>query len=176
MRIIAGKHKGRVLAETHGNRTHPMSEKIRGALFNSLGDITGLSVLDAFSGTGTVAIEAASRGANYVQAIDIDKEAFRCMQKNVAIIGCDKVVKTTQANTSSWSDNKTTEKFNIVIADPPHDGVQVKLIKKLSNHVTEGGVLVLCIPVGMSVELGDSYKELAEKNYGNAKLVFYRAL
>ena len=70
MRIISGVLGGRVFKAPNGNKTHPMSEKIRGAMFNSLGDISGLTVLDAFSGSGAVAIEAFSRGAEHVVAVD----------------------------------------------------------------------------------------------------------
>ncbi|MBX4199607.1 RsmD family RNA methyltransferase, partial [Candidatus Saccharibacteria bacterium] len=52
MRIISGQLKGRNFASPRGHKTHPMSDKMRGALFNILGDIEGLSFLDAFSGSG----------------------------------------------------------------------------------------------------------------------------
>ncbi|MCA9328933.1 RsmD family RNA methyltransferase, partial [Candidatus Saccharibacteria bacterium] len=76
MRVIAGEFKSRILKDPTGNRTHPMAEKVRGALFNSLGDITGLDVLDAFAGTGAVGIEALSRGAKRVWSVELDNDAF----------------------------------------------------------------------------------------------------
>nr|MBP9820948.1 RsmD family RNA methyltransferase [Candidatus Saccharibacteria bacterium] len=60
MRIIAGFLGGRLIESPHNNKTHPMSEKMRGALFNSLGDINGLTFLDAFAGTGACGFEAIS--------------------------------------------------------------------------------------------------------------------
>ena len=68
MRIIAGTLKGQQFQTPHSHKTHPMGDKIRGALFNVLGDIEGLSFLDAFSGSGALAFEAASRGAASVLA------------------------------------------------------------------------------------------------------------
>ena len=62
MRIIAGSLGGRVFKAPSGHRTHPMSEKIRGAIFNALGDISDLTVLDAFTGSGALCFEAVSRG------------------------------------------------------------------------------------------------------------------
>jgi 16S rRNA (guanine966-N2)-methyltransferase len=76
VRIIAGSLKGRTFSEPHGHRTHPMSEKVRGALFNALGDIEGLTFLDAFAGSGALSFEAASRGAKSVIAIDKDGPAY----------------------------------------------------------------------------------------------------
>ena len=63
MKVVAGSRGGRNFASPHNNRTHPMSDKVRGALFNALGDLDGLSVLDAYAGSGACSLEAASRGA-----------------------------------------------------------------------------------------------------------------
>ena len=72
MRIIAGYLGGRQFNSPRSNRTHPMSDKARGGLFNALGDISGLTVLDAFAGSGALSFEAISRGAESVIAVDID--------------------------------------------------------------------------------------------------------
>lgn len=61
MRIISGIYGGRTIQSPSGHKTHPMSEKMRGAIFNALGDIKGLSFLDAYGGSGAVALEAISR-------------------------------------------------------------------------------------------------------------------
>jgi 16S rRNA (guanine966-N2)-methyltransferase len=84
MRIIAGRLGGRHFASPQGRRTHPMSDKMRGALFNALGDIDGLSVLDAFAGSGALAFEAVSRGAGHAVAIDVDKSAQRAIAENIS--------------------------------------------------------------------------------------------
>ena len=84
MRVIAGTLGGRNFSSPHTRRTHPMSEKARGALFNALGDIHGLSVLDAFAGSGACSIEAVSRGVQTKSmAIDIDPEAVKTIAENI---------------------------------------------------------------------------------------------
>jgi 16S rRNA (guanine966-N2)-methyltransferase len=174
MRIVAGLYGGRILHETHGHRTHPMSEKIRGALFNALGDLEGLTVLDAFTGTGAVAIEALSRGAKSVIAIDQDKEAYRCAAKNVEQLRLQEVMHVTQANTSSWSDRHARELFDIVIADPPYDDIRKELLHRLAVHVRQGGIYVLSLPSEYSLELPVGFNELSTKSYGDAKLLYLR--
>ena len=64
IRIIAGKYGGRKIDAPDSNRTHPMGERVRNAMFNSIaGEIVGARVLDAFAGTGSIGLEAISRGA-----------------------------------------------------------------------------------------------------------------
>ncbi len=152
-----------------------MSEKIRGALFNALGDIEGLSILDAFTGTGAVAIEALSRGAKHVTAIDEDKEAFRCASKNCKALSLDRSMHVTQANVSSWSERNPGALFDIVIADPPYDNVQADILQKLTRHIKIGGLYVLSLPAGSEDVTFEGCTRIAEKQYGDATLHFYRA-
>lgn len=172
MRIIAGSLKGRHIAETHGHRTHPMSEKIRGALFNALGDIEGLTAFDAFTGTGAVAVEAISRGAARVIAIDSDKEAYKTASRNAGGLN----IKVTQANVSSWSDNTPDAQFDIVVADPPYDDVKTSLLEKLAMHTKKGGVFVISVPPIFIIKMSEDFELLATKQYGDAKLEFYRRI
>lgn len=175
MRIVSGTLSGRIIQDTHGNKTHPMSEKIRGALFNALGDIIGLKILDAFSGTGAVAIEAVSRGASLVQAIDIDKEAGRCIQKNIKDLSLMDKIKFSQANIGTWLDNNQNVEFDVIVADPPHDDIKVNMLQKIANFVKIGGLIVYCLPANLDFKLDDStFTKLATKDYGDAKLEFYR--
>jgi 16S rRNA (guanine966-N2)-methyltransferase len=175
VRVIAGYLGGRPFSETHGHRTHPMGEKIRGAIFNALGDITGLTVLDAYSGTGALSIEAASRGAKSVIAIDIDKNAARTIKDNIALLNIGDTVKFTKANAVAWSRRHQHDRFDIVLLDPPYDDVAIKDLIQLSLLTSAGGVLVLSLPVAVGFRLGESkFTLLTHKVYGDAELLFYR--
>ncbi len=174
MRIVAGQLKGRILADPKGHRTHPMSEKIRGALFNALGDIDGLSVLDAFTGTGAVAIEAVSRGANQVTAIDYDKEAFLCASSNIKALKLEATITLLKVNTKSWSNNNQSKLFDIVIVDPPFDEVNDAILEKLHRQIKPNGLFVLSLPSDYIPRKNHKLTLIAEKNYGDAKLMFYR--
>ncbi len=176
MRIIAGSLKGRILADPKGHRTHPMSEKIRGALFNALGDIEGLTVLDAFTGTGAVAIEAVSRGAKSVLAIDYDKEAFLCASGNIKSLNLEKTVTLLKVNAKSWSNNNQAKLFDIVIADPPFDEVNDALLEKLHRQVKPNGLYILSLPSDYIPRRNEVMEEIADKEYGDAKLLFYRKI
>lgn len=172
MRIISGEFKSRIIKDPRGHRTHPMSEKIRGALFNSLGDISGKSLLDAFAGTGAVAIEALSRGAIDVHAVDMDTDAFAILQENRDAITDATRLQVHRANVHSWLRN-TELTFDIIIADPPYDAIGMKALETCAKHVNTGGLLVVSLPQAEHIQFG-GYKIIDEKRYGNAKLVFYK--
>ncbi len=172
MRIISGIYGGRTIQSPSGHKTHPMSEKMRGAIFNSLGDIRGLSFLDAYSGSGAVALEAFSRGAIKVVAIDSDKNAIQTIKANVQALSAD--IKVTQANISSWLDNNPDFHFDIIVADPPYNNVNETHLHKLAKALNNGGLIVYSLPPNFEFSLSDSYQNLSEREYGDSRLVFYR--
>ncbi len=173
MRIISGKYKSRIIKDPkYGKRTHPMSERIRGALFNSLGDISGRSVLDAFAGTGSIAVEALSRGAVDVVAVEINADSFEVLKNNRDLITDEEEITVHRANVSTWLKNKQRY-FDIVIADPPYDAVGMNALDTCADWVAPGGLLVLSLPQAEHASF-KGFKKLDEKRYGNAKLVFYR--
>lgn len=171
MRIVSGKLNGRIIKAPSGHTTHPMSEKIRGAVFNALGDIEGLSVLDAFSGSGAIAIEAWSRGAKGITAIDRSQEAIKCIQDNVRTLGIPGI-KITRANVSTWSDLNSDKTYDIIVCDPPYDSNQISTIQKLEKHLNPIGVFVLSLPPGPIYNT--KLKKISEKDYNDAKLYFYK--
>lgn len=173
MRIVSGLLNGRIIKAPSGHVTHPMSEKIRGAIFNALGDIVGLKVLDAFSGSGAIAIEAWSRGARGISAIDKSSDAIKCIQDNTRSLGIADI-KITRANVSSWSDLNPDKTYDIVICDPPYDSNQITTIHKLEKHLRPNGILVLSLPPG--VVYGTELKKISEKDYNDAKLYFYKKI
>lgn len=176
MRVIAGTLGGRSFESPRGNRTHPMSEKARGAIFNALGDIDGLTVLDAFAGSGALGIEAISRGAAHVTAIDADAAAIRAIATNaVALSIADKLVCKKQ-NIGSWSDSHTEKTFDIVLADPPYNDIRPGLLQKLVRQVAPGGVYVLSWPGNEPVRPFVGLEPIKQKSLGDIQLVFYRKI
>jgi 16S rRNA (guanine966-N2)-methyltransferase len=173
MRIIAGKLKGRQFEAPSGHRTHPMSEKIRGALFNALGDITGLTVLDAFAGSGALSFEAVSRGAAYATAIEINPQAHRIISENIRTLGIRGNVKSVRASTAGWLTTASDAKFDIVLLDPPYDNVRPRLLADIAKRAKEGGVIVASLPPGTNLVLDNLQLQL-RKSYGDAELLFYK--
>lgn len=174
MRVIAGRLSGRQFDSPKTHRTHPMGDKVRGALFNALGDLSGLTVLDAFAGSGACAIEAVSRGAVEVLAVDIDPEAVKTIAANVKTLGLGSEIMVRRKNISGWSRNSQHRQFNIVLADPPYDDIRPDVLERLTAHVADGGLFVLSWPGNEPVRGFPGLGVVSNKSYGDAQLVFYR--
>ncbi len=150
---------------------------MRGALFNALGDISSLRVLDCFGGSGALSFEAISRGASGAVVVEIDKIAHQTITNNIKELDLQDLIKAIRANISGWSDNNPAAQFDLVLCDPPYDKLNVSLLNKLSRHINPGGVLVLSLPSGQTAEFPDSdLQTLSSSSYGDAQLVFYRRI
>lgn len=174
MRIIAGKLKGRIFHDPPGHHSHPMSDKIRGALFNMLGDIEGLSVLDAMAGSSALAFEAISRGAKNAIAIEAKRAPFKAIGDSIKELGVDNQVKVINADASSWSSHNQPKKFDIVLLDPPYQHLQINLLAKMTRHVKKGGIVVVSWPGHELPPAFDTCQLITDKKYGDAQLIFYR--
>lgn len=173
MRVISGKLGGRIFRAPSNKATHPMSEKVLGALFNTLGDIEGLTVLDAFAGSGAISFEAISRGAKHVTAIEQDRTAQQTITENIDSLGLSKDIKLIHANALAWSSTAGNSLFDLVILDPPYDKDTHKLVAKLSVRTDTTGVLVLSWPGKEAAPNLDKFRIVEQHNYGDAQLIYY---
>lgn len=103
MRVIAGTLGGRQFESPKGHKTHPMGDKQRGALFNTLGDISGLTVLDLYAGSGALSFEAISRGAARATAVELDKSAQETIAANIYSLALEDKVTLASSRVASWA-------------------------------------------------------------------------
>ena len=178
MRVIAGKLGGRTFDAPNTSKTHPMSERMRGALFNTLGDIEGLTVLDCFGGSGALSFEAVSRGAQSSLITDVDRTAHETIVSNIKKLKLSDQVKAVRINILKWSHGNARRQFDLVLANPPFDKIRPELVERLVRHVNTGGLLVLSWPTNDSAPKIPQLElvSIKEKNYGDAQLVFYRKI
>lgn len=173
MRIIAGRLGGRQFDSPKSFKTHPMSDKARGALFNVLGDIEGLTVLDAFAGSGALSFEAISRGATSAIAIDSDRAAQWVIAKNTHALGLNRQVKLIKASANAWLETNPEVLFDIILCDPPYSDLQPHLLQRLAEHLAQDGVFVLSWPGDKEPVALAGLRLLERKNYGDMMLVFF---
>lgn len=171
MRVIAGTLGGRVFQAPQGRRTHPMSDKMRGALFNMLGDMEDQTILDAFSGSGALSFEAVSRGAQSVLAIEQDRSAQRCIADNIAALNISSV-KLIKAAAGAWL--RTAEgSYDVVLLDPPYDNLQLSTLHLLAERTTVGGQIVLSWPGKQEPPVFKDFTLRTSKSYGDGSLHVY---
>lgn len=119
MRVIAGQFKGRVLKAPKRAVTRPTTDRAKEGIFNSInsdGGIEDATVVDLFSGSGSLGIEALSRGAASVTFVDHDSDAIKTIQKNIEQLGIDNY-KLQKSDVKSFVSRM--EKVDFVFLDPP---------------------------------------------------------
>jgi 16S rRNA (guanine966-N2)-methyltransferase len=120
MRVIAGSVKGMRLASVPPG-VRPVSDRAREGLFSSLGaSVAGAQVLDLFAGTGAVAIEALSRGAEHAVLVERDKAALQTIRENLARTGLEGRARVVGSTVDRYLRSTRDEAFDLVFVDPPY--------------------------------------------------------
>jgi 16S rRNA (guanine966-N2)-methyltransferase len=151
MRIIGGEARGRILHFISGSRERPTSDFLREALFNLVGSVQGKSFLDLYAGSGSVGIEAASRGAREVVLVENDKKISLIAQKNIITCGFNKKCRmlTLAASRGLVKLSKNKYEFDVIFADPPYSrGLVEKTIKLMMENpvLAPEGIVVIQHP------------------------------
>lgn len=125
MRVIAGAAHGRKLKAPRGLATRPTLARVRQSIFSRLQarlDLTGLLVLDLFSGTGSLGIEALSRGAGHVTFVEAARPALSAINRNLAALGFADRARVMGSNVFSALAELAAEgaRFDLVLLDPPY--------------------------------------------------------
>lgn len=176
MRIVSGKYGGREVAAPRSNKTRPITDKDREALFNILGDIEDLRILDAYAGSGVLGLEALSRGASFVDAIEVAKGPGQTIVQNVKNLEVKDSYKLYHEKVRHWAANNQhmVGQYNIVLADPPFDEFDSEAINNLGPYVASGGMLVLKHSAKETAPTVESLNLLESRAYGDTILSFYR--
>ncbi|QHU91343.1 16S rRNA (guanine(966)-N(2))-methyltransferase RsmD [Candidatus Saccharibacteria bacterium oral taxon 955] len=178
IRVIAGKYGGRKIdaPDFSNSRTKPMGERIRNAMFNRIGEeIRGARVLDAFAGTGSVGLEALSRGASFVTFVERDKIAQKILQKNVLSLGTENESEIIRTTVNNWLETAEPEMYDIILADPPYHDLQLSTVSRLFGLLKPKGLMVLShTGRGEGPNLENSIVVVDNRSYGNATLTSFR--
>lgn len=123
MRIIAGTHGGRRLSAPKGETTRPTSDRVREALFSTLGPLHEAVVLDLFAGSGALGLEALSRGAARAVFVEQDRWALTVIATNIATLGEPPEraeVRSGDATRVAKAAAEAAEAYDLVFLDPPY--------------------------------------------------------
>ena len=176
MRIISGKFGGRKIEAPDNRRTHPMGERVRNAMFNSIGsEIEDATVLDAFAGTGAIGLEAISRGAKAATFVERDKIAIKILVKNVVSLQANDQVTIVNTAVNSWINSLEDQKYDIIFADPPYHDLQLSTVSRLFGLLKPNGLMVLShTGRGEGPNLENEIVVVDNRSYGNAHLTSFR--
>lgn len=179
MRIIAGRAKGKRLYSPRGKDIRPTADRVKESIFNILGgQWEGVRVLDLFAGTGSLGLEAASRGAEEVVFIEKSRPALDLLKKNISLCGFDSnaVVLPMSVPRGLTLMGQRRRVFHLIFADPPYDrGWVERAIAQILIHrvLTEDGLVV--IEHGPNEPPAQRHGKLAilqQKTYGETTITF----
>lgn len=180
MRVIAGKYRGRVLYRPRRELIRPTADRLKEFIFNYIGAaIQDASVLDLFSGTGNLTIEALSRGAQFSISVDNSKAAIRIINRNLELthsrLQCQIVQQDALKFLNSAIRNKST--FDLILADPPYATTYyhelIELIGR-GNLLCEGGFFILEHSARIEIKAPEmSLSFVKTKIFGDSAVTIY---
>jgi 16S rRNA (guanine966-N2)-methyltransferase len=180
LRVISGVARGMRLKSVPGRSTRPITDRVKENLFNIIGpDIISSSFLDLFAGTGSVGIEALSRGADFALFIDREQKAIGTIKSNLEQTKLGDKARIIKTDSIKYLELGPTQIFNyIYIAPPQYKGIWVKVLKILDNKgdwVSQDTWAIVQIhprefePIDLhNLVIFD------QRQYGSTMLIFYR--
>jgi len=168
VRVIAGSLRGLKLNSPDGEKTRPTLDRVKEALFSMIMPyLNGAYVLDMFSGSGALGIEALSRGASFVLFAEKDVNAVNCIKKNIeAAKVCDASL-LFKGDVFKYLED-CNERFDIVFLDPPYDSnLYYQATESVAEFLSEDGIVVMewDYPSGAPV-ISEKLCIVKEKKYG----------
>jgi 16S rRNA (guanine966-N2)-methyltransferase len=180
VRIISGQWRGRRLISPDTNQTRPTADRVKESVFNILQTrLQDASILDCFSGTGNLGLEALSRGAKHAHLIEQNKQAKQIIEQN-----CEQF-KAKERSTIIQGDffdviqqlNKNNVVFDVIFVDPPYEqGLQQKTLKVLSESNCVIKETIIVVEHKTTTQLPQNAGELIKKQtrkYGMTSVSFY---
>lgn len=177
MRVVAGTFGGRPLKTLDGKTTRPTTDKVKGAIFNMIGPFfDGGRVLDLFSGSGSLAIEAISRGMDEAVLVEKDRRAQAIIQENIKMTKSDKQFKLLKMEANRALE-QVTGTFDLVLLDPPY--AKEEIVKQIEimddKQLLSEDVMIVC-ETDKAVDLPEevaSFGIWKQKVYGISKVTVY---
>ena len=177
MRVVAGKYGGRPLKTLAGKTTRPTTDKVKGAIFNMIGPyFDGGRVLDLYAGSGSLAIEAISRGMASAILVEKDRRAQAIINQNLKMTREEERFELLKME-ANQSLERITGHFDLVLLDPPYAKEQIvtDIEKMAERELLSNDVLIVC-ETDKSVDLPEEIAGLGiwkQKIYGISKVTVH---
>jgi 16S rRNA (guanine966-N2)-methyltransferase len=175
MRIIAGSHKGARIFAPKGRDTRPTGDRVREAVFNLVGPVDGMHVLDLYAGSGAMGLEALSRGADSATFVEADRAAADTIVRNLDKLGLGgATVLREDAARRLIADAATGRRYDLVLIDPPYrmlTGILPMLGTHLPAVVARDGLVVVESDAREEPEL--PLPKRTSRRYGSARVTLF---
>ncbi len=186
MKITGGIGRGLPIETPTGDRTRPSTDRMRESVFAILRDLLpGARVLDLFAGSGSLGLEAASRGAEEVHWVEQHAPTAALIRKNAARLppaGVSCMFRVHAADVLSWLRKTELPPFDIVFADPPYETLQTPehfaaLLQAISSRprISPEGLLVLECSGRFRADPPPGWSLLRRESYGSSAVLFLDA-
>ncbi len=179
MRVIAGRFKGRIISTVKDLSVRPALDRVRQTVFDMLAnriELEGATVLDLFAGSGSLGIEALSRGATSVTFVESAEEAAGYIERNVSMLGCLDASEIVQMDAMGYLRGKRPS-FDLVFADPPYRFERTEELPGIifgQNLVKPGGYLLIEHTTDLRFESAERYAAGPEKRFGRTVVTFFQ--
>lgn len=181
LRVIAGSAKGRRLKSVPGDTTRPIMDKAKEALFSIIGyDIIDTHFLDLFAGTGSVAIEALSRGAQHATLFDLERRAIKTINENLDVTKLGDHATVRMMDALSYLEREVDTVYDyIYIAPPQYKKLWIESLKRVDKQLEwlaeSGSVIVQIDPKEYEDVPLENLCQYDKRKYGKTMFVFYAA-
>ena len=181
MRIIAGTYRGRTLETVRDLSVRPTTDRAKQTIFDILSnriDFDGIEVLDLFAGSGSLGLEAVSRGAAHVTFVEKSRKTIDVLEKNIRSLGCAAQCTVYPADVF-WYLKNLRRPYGLVFADPPYRLETIGTIPDAvfeSGALPEGRYLVMEYSRGSAVALDERKYEILKKPFGQTVVLILKAL
>ncbi len=178
-RIIGGTARGLRLKPVPGDTTRPITDRVKESLFNIIGaDVNGSTWLDLFAGTGSVGIEALSRGASFALLVDKERNAVSTIKANLQFTRLADKARVNLKDAFDLLNSSENEKFDYIYIAPPqyHDLWRKALVELDANPgllAPDGWIVIQIDPIEYDQIVLQHFKEFDKRRYGSTLLVFY---
>lgn len=176
MKILSGALRGRPIAQPATRSVRPLSEKVRAALFDVVGAPTGLTVLDAYAGSGAAGFEALSRGAILVEAIESNPRVAKTIDANAAALetGFSYILHRMSVETwlASPQQQPPAPRYGLIVADPPYAQLEPDILARLADYLMPSGILAISHSSKSTVKAPEGFELAKQKTYGDTALSF----
>jgi 16S rRNA (guanine966-N2)-methyltransferase len=182
MRVVGGRLRGRAIVAPQSQAIRPTADRLRETLFNILihryaGAIENARVLDLFSGTGALGIEAISRGAGFVLFVDEGAEARALLRENVEALGLGGVSRVFRRDATNLGHVHPLEPFTLAFLDPPYGkGLAEKAMVSARDGgwLRPGALVIVEEAVASKFAAPEGYEEIERRAQSESELIFLR--